>query len=120
MLSGPRQSAAGIIILSCAVMPACSAPAPSKMTGSPVTQKTQNAANFSLDTPLERIAADRSGKAILVRDIPGLMASSSYELVDDMSLSQIATVSGGQLSKAKLDRVQTDLAKLHGSKPGTP
>jgi hypothetical protein len=117
MLSGPRQSVAGCIVLGCVVIAGCSARTPATMTASPVTGETRNAATFSLNTPLERIAADRSGKAILVRDIPGLMASPDYDLVDDMSLAQIATVSGGQLSTAKLDLVQTDLAKLHQSKP---
>ena len=37
------------------------------------------------------------------------MASQSYILFEDMSLSQIATVSGGRLTKAKLDVVQADL-----------
>lgn len=69
-------------------------------------------AAYSLDTPLDRIAADKRGKAILERDLPGLMASRSYVLFDDMSLSQIATMSGGRLSQTKLDMVQADLAQL--------
>lgn len=67
---------------------------------------------YSLNTPLDRIAADKRGKAILERDLPGLMASRSYVLFDDMSLSQIATMSGGRLSQTKLDLVQADLAQL--------
>jgi len=68
--------------------------------------------SFTLDTPVDRIAADQRGKAVLDRDLPGLMASRSYALFDDMSLSQIATVSGGKLTQAKLDRVQADLSRL--------
>jgi hypothetical protein len=67
---------------------------------------------FSLDTPVEHIAADSRGKAILDHDVPGLMASQSYLLFEDMSLSQIATVSGGRLTKAKLEVVQADLSQL--------
>src|ERR1700679_1890600 len=33
---------------------------------------------FSLDTPVKVIAADQGGKAVLDRDIPGVMASRSY------------------------------------------
>lgn len=73
--------------------------------------KAQPAA-YSLNTPLDRIAADKRGKAILERDLPGLMASRSYVLFDDMSLSQIATMSGGRLSQTKLDMVEADLAQL--------
>jgi hypothetical protein len=72
---------------------------------------------FSVDTPVEIIAADQRGKLILDRDVPGLMASRSYILFDDMSLSQIATVSGGRLTKAKLDRVNADLSQIDGSVP---
>ena len=69
-------------------------------------------ANFSLDTPVETIAANQRGKAVLDRDVPGLMASQSYLLFEDMSLSQIATMSGGKLTETKLNRVQSDLAQL--------
>jgi hypothetical protein len=64
---------------------------------------------FNLDTPVDRIAADPNGKAVLERDVPGLMASKEYPLFDDMSLSQIAIMSGGRLSKDKLSLVQSDL-----------
>lgn len=72
---------------------------------------------FTLDTPVDRIAADARGKAVLDRDLPGLMASRSYALFDDMSLSQIATVSGGRLTKQKLGRVQADLSQLPAPPP---
>jgi hypothetical protein len=68
---------------------------------------------FSLDTPVERIAADPRGKALLKRDLPGLMSNRSYMLFEDMSLSQIAEVSGGQLTQSKLDVVEADLVKLN-------
>jgi hypothetical protein len=72
---------------------------------------------FSLNTPVDVIAADQGGKAVLDRDVPGLMASRSYILFDDMSLSQIATVSGGQLTKTKLDLIQADLSRLADPPP---
>ena len=72
---------------------------------------------FSLSTPVHIIAADPRGKAILLRDVPGLMASRSYILFDDMSLSQIASLSGGKLTSAKLDRLQNDFAELSNPSP---
>ena len=70
---------------------------------------------FSLNTPLDHIAANQRGKAVLERDLPGLMASRSYPLFEDMSLSQIAMMSGGRLSQTKLNLVQADLAQLSSS-----
>ena len=75
------------------------------------------AASFTIDTPVDRIAANPNGKAILDRDVPGLMASKEYPLFDDMSLSQIAIMSGGKLSKDKLTLVQTDLVQLSDLNP---
>ena len=72
---------------------------------------------YTLDTPVNRIAADPRGKAVLVRDVPGLMASKNYPLFDDMSLSQIAFLSGGRLSKTKLALVQSDLTQISGTAP---
>jgi hypothetical protein len=67
---------------------------------------------FSVNTPLDIVAANPNGKAVLERDLPGLMASRSYILFDDMSLLQIAPLSGGRLTAAKLGMVQADLNQL--------
>jgi hypothetical protein len=75
-------------------------------------QKPARGPTFSLDTPVEKISADPRGKAILDRDVPDLMASRRYVLFEDMSLSQIATLSGGRLTKAKLDLIEDDLSRL--------
>jgi hypothetical protein len=83
---------------------------------SDATQASNGAAShqpvYSLNTPISHIAADKRGKAILERDLPGLMASRSYPLFDSMSLSQIAVMSGGRLSQNKLNLVKADLAQL--------
>jgi hypothetical protein len=91
----------------------CSPGRPGTVRASNVTPSRKAA--YSLNTPLDHIAADKRGKAVLERDLPGLMASRSYPLFDDMSLSQIATMSGGRLSQTKLDAVQADLAQLSSS-----
>jgi hypothetical protein len=65
-----------------------------------------------LDTPIDQIAADPRGKAVLQRDLPGMMASPHYPLFSGMSLSQLAPLSGGHLTPAKLGRVKADLEAL--------
>jgi hypothetical protein len=67
---------------------------------------------LSLDTPVEQIAADPRGKAVLNRDVPGLLANPSYFLFKNMSLSQLAAASGGRLTKAELDLVKADLWRI--------
>lgn len=77
----------------------------------PTPQKTA----FSITTPIDRIAADQRGKAVLDRDVPGVMSNSHYELYSCMSLSQLASLSGGKLSQDKLSHVNQDLAELSPS-----
>ena len=67
---------------------------------------------FTLNTPVERIAADPRGKAVLDRDVPGLMANKNYPMFDEMSLSEIALVSGGKLTRSKLELVKSDLIQI--------
>lgn len=68
--------------------------------------------NFSVQTPIDQIAADKNGKDVLERDVPGVMNNPHYILYSCMSLAQVASLSGGRLTKAKLDRVDEDLAGL--------
>ncbi len=70
------------------------------------------APKFTVQTPIDRIAANERGKAVLDRDVPGVMSNPHYELFCSMSLSQLATLSGGQLTKTKLNQVNADLAEL--------
>jgi hypothetical protein len=79
---------------------------PSSEAADPVARQ------FSLNTPVDKIAADRRGNAVLKRDVPGLLNSRSYLLFDDMNLLQIASLSCGRLTKTKLDQVQADLTQL--------
>ncbi len=106
-----RYSVIAFAALGPALLVGCGAQKPPAATASSSLAAVPGP-TFSLDTPVEHIAADPRGKAILNHDVPGLMASPSYLLFDDMSLSQIATVSGGRLTKAKLDVVQADLSQL--------
>jgi hypothetical protein len=98
------------------LLAACSS-SPSRPSAGPIPVAAAPRPNFSLDTPVDVIAANPKGKAVLDHDIPGLMASRSYVLFDDMSLTQIATVSGGRLTKTKLALVQTDLSQLSDAPP---
>jgi hypothetical protein len=122
MLKSARRGAVAIALIGPAMLCGCSAPAPVTATNmegpaSALTPVRLAPRVFTLNTPIKRIAADPDGKAILDRDIPGVMASNKYPLFDDLSLSQIAIMSGGRLTKSKLDLVQTDLVQLSDLNP---
>lgn len=75
----------------------------------------QNAApveSFTRDTPVEKIAADPGGKAVLDRDIPGLLTDAQYPMFKSMSLHQLQVMSGGELSAETVDKAETDLKAL--------
>jgi hypothetical protein len=116
MFTTTRYSAIAFAIFSPIFLLGCSTQKPATIAAStPVPAAPPQA--FSLNTPVDRIAANPQGKAILDRDLPGLMASKDYVMFDDMSLSQIATISGGRLTQKKLDLVQADLTQLSGTAP---
>src|ERR1700692_1370177 len=106
-----RYGVMAFAALSPALLLGCSAQKPTAEAATKNLTATP-ALTLSLDTPVEHIAADPRGKAILNRDVPGLLASPSYFMFENMSLSQIAAVSGGRITKAELDLVQADLSQL--------
>lgn len=85
---------------------------PSGAQDASVTGKPDQAQAFSVQTPIDRIAADERGKAVLDRDVPGVMGNPHYMLFSSMSLSQLASLSGGRLTQTKLKEVNEDLAEL--------
>jgi len=111
-----RHRATTLITLSLACLPGCAAhaPAPPPVAAAPphCIVPTATARSFSVNTPVALIVANPRGKAILQRDVPDLLTNRSYQMFCDMSLTQLATLSNGQLTTAKLNQVQSDLAQL--------
>jgi hypothetical protein len=94
-----------LLLLGCAAQKPAAEAATKNLTITPV-------AALSLDTPVEQIAADPRGKAILNDDVPGLLGNPDYFMFETMSLSEIAALSGGRITKAELDAVKADLSHL--------
>lgn len=69
-------------------------------------------AKYTLDTPIETIAADPKGKAVLDADIPGMTAHPEYDNFKAMSLNQVQPMSGGAISPEALTKTATDLAAI--------
>ena len=67
---------------------------------------------YSLQTPVETIAADPAAAAVLNRDIPGLLTDPSYATFKTMSLKQLQEASGGDLSVVDVNKALADLQTL--------
>ena len=72
----------------------------------------QASTNLSLDTPIERIAADPAGKAVLDKDVPGLLTNPNYPMIKGMNLKTVAALSSGRLDDQTLAQTKADLAAL--------
>jgi hypothetical protein len=75
---------------------------------------------YGLDTPIQTIAADPEGAAVLNQDIPGLLSNASYDSFKVLSLRQIGALSGGRLTHNTLTRTQTDLRMLRAHREAPP
>jgi hypothetical protein len=67
---------------------------------------------LTLDTPVGQICDDPRGRAVLDRDLPGLRSNPNYFLFEGMSLRQLARMSGGRITREKLESVRLDLAAI--------
>ena len=70
------------------------------------------AAKFTIDTPIETIAADPAGKAVLDKDLPGVTTHEAYDSFKSMSLKAVQPMSNGAISDAALAKVAADLAAI--------
>lgn len=69
---------------------------------------------FTRETPIEKIAADPQGAAVLNKDIPGLLTDKSYDFFKSMNLRQIQRLSDGDLSDDMVQQAEADLKALPG------
>jgi hypothetical protein len=65
---------------------------------------------LTLNSPIQDIAADPRGRAILQKDLPGLCDRPEFVMFKSMTLTELAGLSHGKLTKADLDEVRSDLA----------
>lgn len=67
---------------------------------------------YTLDTPIEVIAADPGGAAVLNKNMPALLANPNYSSFKGMSLKWLASMSRGKLSQETLAQTEADLVAL--------
>ncbi len=97
-----------------AAMMLVAVPAFAQTTSAPVAPApaTTPAAKFTLDTPIETIAADPKGKAVLDTDLKNITAHPMYDQFKQMSLAQVQPMSQGALTDAALAKVKADLEAI--------
>ena len=78
-------------------------------TAAPAPAPSATPATLNGDTPIETIAADPTGKAVLEKDLPHLLTHPSYETFKSMSLRQLEPYSGGALTDEQIAKVDADL-----------
>ena len=70
------------------------------------------AAGLTLDTPIADIAAAPAGKAVLDKQLPGLLAHPAYEAFKGFSLKALQPYSNGLITDERLAAVDTDLKAI--------
>jgi hypothetical protein len=99
------------LMLTAAPAFAQTAPAPAPAPAAATATATATA-KFTLDTPIETIAADPAGKAVLDADFPNMTTHPAYEQFKGMSLAAVQPLSNGQITDEQLAKAKADLAAL--------
>lgn len=87
--------------------PAAEAPAPAAAAAAPAK------APLDADTPIETIAANPEGKAVLDKEMPNLLAHPAYEQIKSMSLRQLQPYSNGAITDEAIANVDAALKALN-------
>ena len=85
------------------------APAPAS---APAAATAAATGKFSLDTPIEAIAADPAGKAVLDADFPGMLTHPAYDQFKGMSLSAVQPMAQGAITDEQMAKAKVDLAAI--------
>lgn len=102
-----------LVALTAAPLAAQTTPAPAAAPTAMATPTTAaSTAKFTLDTPIETIAADPKGKAVLDTDLKNITSHPMYDQFKQMSLAQVQPMSQGALTDAALAKVKADLEAI--------
>ena len=93
---------------------ACAPEQPNDIVAFPGTELPVQdlSAGYTLETPIEVIAANPRAEAVINKHIPKLLTNPNYGLFKGMSLKTLAVFSRGQLTDEKLALVKADLGAL--------
>jgi hypothetical protein len=89
------------------------------LVGPPAAAPAPAPGPLTVDSPIQQIAANPQGRAVLERTLPGLCERPEYPMFKTLSLKRLAGMSNGRITEAKLDTVQTDLSRLGPVEPAS-
>lgn len=101
-----------VLLFAAIAMPALAQTPASDAVQAPVASPVAQTSKFTLDTPIETIAADPAGKAVLNADIPGLLVHPMYESFKSMGLLDLQGIAEGKLTDAMLAKAKADLTAI--------
>jgi hypothetical protein len=70
----------------------------------------------SVDSPIGDLLANPAAKAVLVKDLPGLVSYNDLDQIEGMTVRQIASFPQADIDKKTLAGVQADLRALSATK----
>ena len=103
-----RLSTAGLTALAILTLPLAAAPAQAQ----PAAAAAAHKARFTVDSPIAELMANPAAKGVVEKVTPSLEENPHYFMFKMMSLRQIAPMSEGKLTDAKLAQIDQMLAKV--------
>ena len=67
---------------------------------------------LNIDMPIEALAADPAGKAVLDANFPGMTTHAMYDSFKGMTLTQVQPMSNGNIKDEAVAKAKADLAAL--------
>jgi hypothetical protein len=90
------------------------------LLGSAAALLSPFAARSPLDIPIEKIAAEPAGKAVLDANLPQLTGHASYDSFKSMTLRQLQPLSQGQITDEALTNTEVELRDRRYDAPSPP
>jgi hypothetical protein len=97
-----------LVLIASGLLAVASAPLAAQTAPTPVAA----AAKLTIDSPIEAIAADAAGKAVLDANFPGMTAHPAFEQFKAMSLKAVQPFSNGVITDEAIAKTTADLAAL--------
>ena len=84
------------------------APSPAIPAAAPAVATSR----LNIDMPIEALAADPAGKAVLDANFPGMTTHAMYDQFKSMTLTQVQPMSNGNIKDEAVAKAKADLAAI--------